>query len=615
MSGRRAAGSPSGADAGAHECAAGDAAVPDRAAGQPAAPERELQLLRAELTRLERELRNLKTRLDLWEQAGAAEPSAARPADLAAPAPPLSPLSASPSITEPAAPVAAAEVEQELAGSLGNAVRALLNLAAVVALVLAVGYVARLGLAKGSITSLLAIAAGCGGLLLLAGAYRRSGSLRLALWLEGGAVGVGYLSAYAAFAASGSLVAALLLAALITAGAGALALARDSEAVATFALAGAGLTPLMMRGGLALGEHTAALLFAYLALLNISTLILSRLRWWPWQASWSLVATHFMAWLWYAEHRHADPLLTLVFPIATFAAFLARPLVLPARARGPAGGISGAAASDWREKTVLVANTLLFLAALQTLLFAYAPRLLPLAPAGLGLLHGAAAWLMPAALGLAATHMVMMLVLVLPGVWLAAPGLAPLAWIGTAALLGVIGLRYQRWSARLATPLLLAAAALFAPRVFIVVPAAFVGVWYLRRAAARSAEPDEVEWLSRWALASALLLAGQMAAINELGRLLAWPPLASLAPGSQFFYSLSIAVYGAALAIWGRRQASLFFRTSALLLFAALAAKVFLLDLATLGGGWRIGSLMLLAVSLLALTGSRKESPPRDGGA
>lgn len=551
--------------------AAGDLSV-DREAGQTA----ELQSLRARLAEIEQQLAHLKQRIERIENG---LPSEATP---------------------PSQVAATLEEPEQLGQSIDQALGHGFSLAAVIALVLTIGFLARLGFAHGSAMALLAVLAGCAGLAVLAAIFRRRGQPTLSLWMEGGAVGVGYLSAYAAFSAWHSVPAALAVALAVTAAGVAISLVRRSQAIAVFAVFGAVLTPLLMRAGVESAGPGSALLFAYLALLNLNVLLLARLRDWPWQAASSLLATHFLAWFWYAELARTgatDPRLALLFPCATFLVFLFRPLV---RLRSSPG---------WLEKGMLAANTLLFLAALQTLLYAYAPRLLPFAPLALGVVHGMAAAAFGARTGLAATHLTLLTLVVAPGAWWAWPEAASVIWVALGTALGVIGLRYRDWLARLAACALIAAALLLTPRAYVAVAAVAAGAWYLLRAWRHDPHPGDVEWCGRWGTTVALLLGIMAATTVELRGLLARPAWVALAPGAQFFHSLSVAFYATLLALWKPQRARSFFRACSFILFGALTLKVFSFDLAILSGGWRIGSLALLAVSLLVIAARQVTSP------
>jgi hypothetical protein len=541
--------------------------------------EAELQALKTRLLEVEREITRLKERIELLQ--GASNVGAApcgRPSDA---------TEAVPGSRQPA----------ELGQSIDQAIGRGFSLAAVIALVLAVGFLARLGFGRGSAFALLAVAAGCGALVVLASVFRQRRQVTLSLWMEGGAVGVGYLSAYAAFSAWHSLPAALAAALAVTGAGTAVSLARRSQAIAVFAVLGAVLTPLLMRSGVETVGPGSTLLFAYLALLNLNVLLLSRLRDWPWQAASSLLATHFLAWLWYAELARSgepDPRLALLFSCATFLVFLLRPLVMRKRSEG------------WLEKAMTVVNAALFLAALHTLLSAYAPAVLPFAPLAVGVVYAAAAPAFGGRTALTSTHLTLATVLIVPGAWYALPAWAALIWSGVGAVLGVIGFRWNHWLARMAACALIAAALLATPRAYAAVPAVAAGVWYLLRAWRQLPHPGDFEWVGRWGLAVALLLGILAATTVEVRNLLARPAMAALAPGAQFFYSLTMALYAGCLAVWKPARAAAFFRACGLALFGALTLKVFFLDLAILPGAWRIGSLLLLAGSLLAIAARRR---------
>lgn len=537
----------------------------------------ELQSLRQALADLESQILEFRKRLEEYE---AGLPAAA-PDETAAEADGTGPLAVA------AGPPIA--FDDSIREALGYG----FNLAGVIALALGVAFAVRYTSGRNAAAALEAVVGGAFALFALGLLFRRRRHARVALWLEGAAVSVGYLSAYAAFSLLHSVGFVLLLSTGITAGGIALALARRSEAIAVFAVWGAVLTPLMMNGASQGQDPAAALLFAYLALISLSTLVISRLHYWPWQAASALIATHFLAWMWYGDHHTGNPTLTLLFPCVTFAVFLLRPLVRLV----PAG---------WHDKAIAAANPVFFFLALLTLL---PDAWTPLALVGVGLVLALAGAALPRSTGLAATNLALAGLCLAPGTWLLSPQLAAFAWVGIGLIAGLLGLSYSRWAARMSGYLLIGAGMALRPRAYVVVPAALAGHWLLRRAWASLPKVGDFEWLARWGLSVGTVVAGLAALTLEIRALLGLAAFTSLASGVQFFYSLGMVLYAGALIAWGHRSSRRLYRGCGWVVLAALTAKVFLLDLPALSGGWRIGSLMLLAASLLIVSAGRRREP------
>lgn len=540
----------------------------------------ELRSLRQTLAKLEAQLLEFRQRLEAYELRAAYKPAAME-----------APSAGMRAVEAPAAaePIAIDESVREVL-SYG------FNLAGVVALALGVAFVVRYSSGRNAAAALAAVTAGSIALFGLVLLFRRRQNARLAVWLEGAAVSVAYLSAYAAFGLLHSIGLVLLLSTGITIAAVALALARRSQAIAVFAVWGAVLTPLMMNGASQGQDPASALLFAYLALISLSTLVVSRLHYWPWQAASALVATHFLAWIWYGDHRGGNPALTLLFPCVTFVVFLLRPLVRVVRA-------------GWHDKCIAAANLVFFFLALLTLL---PDKTAPLALLALGVTLGLAAAALPRITGLAATNLTLAGLCLAPGTWLVSPLLAAFSWMAIGVVLARLGLKYSRWLGRMSGYLLIVGGMALYPRALVVIPGFFAGRHVLERAWASMPSVGDLEWLARWGLSLGTLTAGLAALTLEIRALLAVSALSGLAGGAQFFYSLGMAAYAAALVAWGRSSSRRVFRACGWVVLAALTAKVFLLDIPALSGMWRIGSLMLLAASLLIVSAGRQSSPRTD---
>jgi uncharacterized membrane protein len=142
------------------------------------------------------------------------------------------------------------------------------------------------------------------------------------------AVGIGalYLSLWAAFQVY-SLVpsgVAFVMMLTVTAATAAMALAQDAQILAAFALAGGFSTPLL----LSTGQNREIALFAYVAILDIATLILVTFKPWRRLLVMSYVGTLLLYVGWYSSfYTRSQLTLTLAFATFFFAVFAIAPLV------------------------------------------------------------------------------------------------------------------------------------------------------------------------------------------------------------------------------------------------------------------------------------------------
>lgn len=142
------------------------------------------------------------------------------------------------------------------------------------------------------------------------------------------AVGIGalYLSLWAAFQVY-SLVpsgVAFVMMLAVTAATAAMALAQDAQILAAFALAGGFSTPLL----LSTGQNREIALFAYVAILDIATLILVTFKPWRRLLVMSYAGTLLLYLGWYSSfYTRTQLTLTLAFATLFFAIFAVAPLV------------------------------------------------------------------------------------------------------------------------------------------------------------------------------------------------------------------------------------------------------------------------------------------------
>ncbi len=274
--------------------------------------------------------------------------------------------------------------------------------------------------------------------------------------------------------------------------------------------------------------------------------------------------------------------------------FLLRPLVRVV----PAG---------WHDKGIAAVNPIFFFLALLTLL---PDKTAPLALVALGVVLALAAAALPRKTGLATTNIVLACLCLVSGTWLLSPLLAAYSWMAIGVIVVLLGLEYSRWLGRMSGYALIVGGMALYPRAFVVVPGFFAGRYVLERSWARLPAVGDLEWLARWTLSLGTITAGLAALTLEIRALLGLRALAGLAGGTQFFYSLGMVAYATALVVWGHDSSRRAFRACGWVVLAALTAKVFLLDIPALSGMWRIGSLLLLAASLLIVSAGRQGSQP-----
>ena len=179
----------------------------------------------------------------------------------------------------------------------------------------------------------------------------RKGWRYLSQVLTGGGITILYLSVYGAFGYY-HLVdqrAAFVFLAILVAEAQLLALAYDARPIAVMALAGGFLAPVL----LSTGRDQYAVLFTYIAVLDLGMLLAVMARRWRWIGSLAYAATQLLFWAWYGEHYHPDKrAAVLLFQAAIFALFMLADLAPRLRRK----------ATGWEEWIRLAVNPFVFYA-------------------------------------------------------------------------------------------------------------------------------------------------------------------------------------------------------------------------------------------------------------
>jgi uncharacterized membrane protein len=164
------------------------------------------------------------------------------------------------------------------------------------------------------------------GVMLWSERFRRHGYRVFSFSLKGLGLGMLYLSLWASFQVYNLLPWAVTFLAMtaVTASAIALALWQQAETLALFALLGGFATPVLLYTG----EDREFQLFAYVAMLNFATLVLTAFRPWRRLLLFGLLATLALYFGWYVVfYRSREITLTLAVATVLFVIFAVSPLV------------------------------------------------------------------------------------------------------------------------------------------------------------------------------------------------------------------------------------------------------------------------------------------------
>jgi hypothetical protein len=189
-----------------------------------------------------------------------------------------------------------------------------------IAFALLLTYMARRGLF--TLELRIAAAALAGILLLVLGYKIRKKRTALALILQGGGIGLLYLSIFAAAKLTGFLPApaALALLAFLVVPASALALLQNSEALAVFGFLGGYAAPVLLSVGV--GVETYVLIFSFYLVLNIAVAVVGKWKLWRGLNLLAFVCTFGVSLIWLMIwYRPADLLLVEPFIAAYIVLF------------------------------------------------------------------------------------------------------------------------------------------------------------------------------------------------------------------------------------------------------------------------------------------------------
>ena len=400
---------------------------------------------------------------------------------------------------------------------------------------------------------------------------------------------------------------------LVTAAMLAIAVGRDSQRIALLGLIGGFATPLLASQG----QDAQVVLFSYLLILDAGLLVLARARAWRGLEPLALLASAAFYWAWYDEfYHHAEPLLrTALFATAFFAVFTALPII---RARVTARLFPEQVGS------VLV-NAANYLGALYVLLWPGHRWALTLAVVGLAALHLAVTEAIPRRpreqpvarmlfAGLALTFVALAIPIRLDGHWVT------IAWAVQGAVLVWSGFRV-RWSFLRGAGLVLYGITVY--RLLVFPPPADVFLLNARFAAFVVVLACVAAALVLWRRQADQVAGRELSVFRALGVafnvLAVWAlslevdqyfttrepdpeAMRSARLGRQLTLSLLWTAYSTALVVTGVRRAVAGLRWQGLSLFGIVVAKVFLIDLSYLSGGYRVLSSIVLGIVLLAVS-------------
>jgi uncharacterized membrane protein len=433
------------------------------------------------------------------------------------------------------------------------------------------------------------------------------GALYLSLW--------GAFQVYHLIPASAAFIAMIL----VTASTIALAVSQDAELLASFAMVGGFATPAL----LSTGQNHEAVLFSYIALLDLAILLMAVVK--PWRRLlWGSFAGTLVLYLgWYSAYYNRDQRPLTIFFAALFAAIFATvPLATrherSTRFSGPSITLTLLPLMNavifflqlylmYESETTTLTWFALALAAFYLFISAMFKKRFPADDVTvINLLHVA----------IAIAFITIAIPLKLEAHWIT------ISWLIESAVLLWISVRTQtnflRYLAVAALSLgifrllvfdqMQANTLIFNARfaTYVVAIAVLAGIAVLGK---QHAAPNERPFLQLAVIALNLLalIALTREAADYFDRQMLgignhWQYNHQLFVVRGFTYSAIWLIYGAALMAVGFRNRSAFLRWQALILIAFTTGKIFLYDVSQLGGSYRILSFIALGAVLLGIS-------------
>jgi uncharacterized membrane protein len=458
-------------------------------------------------------------------------------------------------------------------------------------------------------------------LILWSERFRTRGHAAFSYSLKAVGIGTLYLSLWGAFQvyhlipASAAFIAMIL----VTASTIALALSQDAELLASFAMIGGFATPAL----LSTGQNHEAVLFSYIALLDLAILLMAVVK--PWRRLlWGSFAGTLVLYLgWYSAYYNRDQRPLTVFFAALFAAiFAAIPLASrherSTRFSGPSITLTMLPLLNavifflqlyvmYESETTTLTWFALALAAFYLFISALFKKRFPGGDVSvINLLHVA----------IAIAFITIAIPLKLQAHWIT------ISWLIESAVLLWISVRTQtnflRYLAVAALSLgifrllafdqMQANTLIFNARfaTYLVAIAVLAGIAVLGKQHAAQNERPFLQ-LAVIALNLLALIALTREAADYFDRQMLgsgnhWQYDHQLFVVRGFTYSAIWLIYGAALMAIGFRNRSAFLRWQALILIAFTTGKIFLYDVSQLGGSYRILSFIALGAVLLGIS-------------
>jgi uncharacterized membrane protein len=458
-------------------------------------------------------------------------------------------------------------------------------------------------------------------LILWSERFRKHGHAAFSYSLKAVGIGTLYLSLWGAFQiyhlipASAAFVAMIL----VTASTIALALSQDAELLATFAMVGGFATPAL----LSTGQNHEAVLFSYIALLDLAILLMAVVK--PWRRLlWGSFTGTIMLYLgWYVSYYTREQRALTVFFAALFAAiFAAIPLATShersTRFSGPSITLTLLPLMNavifflelyvmYERNTDILTWFALALAATYLCISALFTKRFPDDDVSvINLLHVA----------IAIAFITIAIPLKLEAQWITISWLiesATLLWISVRTQTNF--LRYLAVAALslgifrlLAFDQMQANTLIFNARfaTYVVAIAVLAGIAILGKQHASESERPFLQ-LAVIALNLLALIALTREAADYFDRQMVavgnqWQHYHQISVVRGFTYSAIWLIYGAVLMAVGFRNRSAFLRWQALILIAFTTGKIFLYDVSQLGGSYRILSFIALGAVLLGIS-------------
>jgi uncharacterized membrane protein len=388
------------------------------------------------------------------------------------------------------------------------------------------------------------------------------------------------------------------------------AVGRNSERIASLALVGGVITPMLV----STGENHEVSLFTYLVILGAGVLGIAWVREWKSLPPVQFLATLVYFWGWYSDFYRADELgITVVFATVFFVLFAALPVVRSRRD----GELSGL------EAAIVLENSLAYLVALRVMLWPENRWALTVAVLALAAVHLAAERMLPEKrgtevrlarilyAGLALTFVTLAIPIRLDGRWIT------IAWAVQGAVLIWSGLRAQfaalRWAGLALFVIVAGRLALipipadtfllnerFATFAICVVCMA-LSCYFAASSDEELAESESMNFVIAAVVANILAIA---AFSLEVWDVFARMPSLGIDRGHAQELALSMLWLVWALGLlgagfWKKSQA---IRWQALMLLGVVIVKVFLFDLSFLEKFYRIVSFLLLGLALMLIS-------------